>query len=105
MINSLEKEIIARIEFFSKEQGGIEAPKSKFIRDSVTFDEGGSFYPAHIFLDHLVSVKAGDIIEVPMVFLDYELVSKFIRVGAQFLVWERRFIAKGKIIQVLIKPE
>lgn len=100
-MNRIEPDLIVQVRFKTPEEGGRTSPVSggfygcPFIVDDEWFD-------CRLLLSDL-RIQPGQTYEVPVKFLNWQLVSCKVYDGKVFALWDGKEVATGKVLRVMRK--
>lgn len=91
-------DIKAKINLYLAEEGG---------RSSATLDThfsfrieiGGKYFDARAILSNHGKLKPGDVVELPVKFLDPQVVLPQMRIGCKFPIWEMSQVGELEVLE------
>ena len=98
-MKKLNYNIIAKVRFFSEKKGGRKSPTPKKIFGCPMVIKN-NYYDCRLVLNDIGSIKPGNDIVVPIIFLDPQTVLPIIKKNDKFELWDGGIIAEGKVLKI-----
>lgn len=95
----LNPDIVAKVKFYSAENGGKENSISMKVFPCIFVFEDKN-YECRLLLDQVGTVSPGDIKEIPIVFLCPENVIPLLKKGCAFYLRDGAIIASGEVAEL-----
>ena len=95
--------IRAEVHLFGTDEGGRNGPTPPCQFGCLAEIEG-EFFDCRLQLEDIGSLAPGTTAAVPIRFLRSDLVLPLLKVGAQFKLWEGRYVGTATVLEVQIRP-
>jgi len=98
-LKSKKPHIYAKIQFYTTEEGGRKTPTNdKWFGCPAIINN--LYYDCILLLFYFGSIKPGDTVEVPIVFINKDVV-KLLKNGDRFELWDGRVFAEGIVNKII----
>ncbi len=97
---ALRHQITVSVTFFTTEQGGREGPTGGLGRYGCPMKIDNEYFDAFFNLTETGPIAPGQTLTAGLTFLSPDLALPKLSVGKEFLLWEGKLIAEGRVLEM-----